>query len=165
MANTRSRATWRVTLLVIGLLTWLSLRPVTGHAHSGTAAFETLKAEGGSDLVLDVRLRVRYSEDQEPADRAFVKVTLRSPDGRTLPTVDLDRENGGIYSGTITVDRPGMWTVEVSSAFPPGSTTLRVDVGDRDGNRTWLVVVGVAGVAVLVGLLVLTARRRGASTK
>jgi len=161
----------RVGLVAVGVIACMGMSPMTvARAHSGNAVFETLQAEGGSDLVIHVRLRVRYSEDRELAERAFLKATPTSPDGRTLPEVDLERETSGVYRGAITVDQPGTWTLAIASAFPPGNTTLTVDVGDEgdktksssqsDGDGQWFAVIGVSGAMGVLGLLVISVRRR-----
>lgn len=160
MVSIRSSVRRRVAVLAVGLLAFLVMSPGTAAAHSGNALFETLQVKGGSDLVIHLRPRVRFDGDRELAERAFVKVTPRAPDGRTLPTVDLERGAGGVYGGAITVDRPGTWTLAVSSAFPPGSTTLRVDVGKHDSSSRWLVIIGIAGTLAALGLVIVVVRRR-----
>lgn len=151
-------------LLALGVIA--SLAPWTiavANAHTGEANFDVLDAASGSDLVIDLRLRVRYSGDNNPAERVFLSVTPTSPDGRELPSVELERRAGGVYQGVISVDEPGRWTLSVTSAFPPGGTSLTVDAGTGEGGGSQLAPVGLAGVVVaglgLVSFVVL--RRRG----
>lgn len=160
--NTLTRVR-RLALLSLLTLAVMGEAPAA-HAHSGSAVFETLQAEGGSDLVIDLRLRVRYSEDNELAERAILSATATSPDGRALGKVDLEREDGGIYRAAIRVDQRGTWTIDIASAFPPGSSSLSVDVGDD--TNTGLPVPVMSAVLLAVGVaFLLWRRRRGKSAR
>lgn len=157
-SSPRSRAA--VALVIAVVVGCVLMRPMSASAHSGNAVFETLTATGGSDLVIDLRVRVRYSADQEPAERAFLKATPHSPEGRTLAAVDLERAAQGIYEGRITVDAPGRWSLVVASAFPPGTTTVAVDVGNESSTLPWFVLGGGAGALALLIAATVAWRRR-----
>ena len=148
----------QVAMVTVGLFAGAVGWPATADAHSGVAVFQTLEAEGGSDLIIDLRVRVRYSEDNELAERAFLSATPTSPRGRKLPEIDLEREAKGVYGGAIQVDDRGKWTIAISSAFPPGSTSISVDVGNDDDVGQRFAVLG--GGAVFVAFLLLVWRRR-----
>jgi hypothetical protein len=122
------------------------------YAHTGSAVFETLQAKARSDRVIDLQVRVRYSVDHELAEQALLSATATSPDGRALPKVEMERARGGIYRASIRVDQQGEWTVIVRSAFPPGNTSITVEVGNGEGSpRLSLVLGAVAVLVVAVG--------------
>lgn len=163
MCQSRHGARFRIAAVTIGLALFAALWPAgDADAHSGSATFETLEARAGSDLVIHLRIAVRYSNDHEPAERAFLSAEATSPDGRKVAAVQLTRGDGGVYAGALHVDEPGEWTVEITSSFPPGRTSLTVDVGDDEDDRSPLVIVGLvaACLALIVVALVLIRRRR-----
>lgn len=146
---------------VAGALLGLTTVVATGDsadAHSGEAVFEVLESSADADLVVHVRTRVRYSGDDEPAERAFLQATARSSDDRALPPVDLERGTDGVYSGDVAVDEPGRWTIEITSAFPPGQTSFDVDVdvgrpgrADQRGPILMAGVTAAIAVAIVIG--------------
>lgn len=68
----------------------------------------------------------------------------------------------GRYEGEVPVDAAGRWTLDITSAFPPGQSSVEVDVGDADdGARGPALIVVAAVVAAAVVVAVLVIRRRG----
>ena len=149
----------RVALLAVLLTGAAITHAPDAHAHAGGAAFETLQAEEGADQVIDVRLRVRYSGDNEPAEGAILTATATSPTGRALTKVQFERQEGGIYRVAVRVDDPGRWVIDVTSAFPPGTTSISVTVGDDDAGPSVPVVAAAVIVAALAAGLVLRRRK------
>lgn len=130
-------------------------------AHSGGAVMEVVTADGADDLAVEVTVDVAYEGDGEPADRAFVTVTPRDDSGRRLEPIDLDRATGGRYIGTIELDQPGRWILDVTSAFPPGSTTIDIAVGGgASGGAAPILTSAAAAVLALVIFVVWRRRRR-----
>lgn len=133
-------------------------------AHGGGADIEVVEAVGGADASVSVRLAITYDDDGEPAEGAIVDVVPVGPDGSSLPAVRLERQaEPGSYAATFDVAEPGRWTLEVTSAFPPGSVEVPVVVGVDDtgsSTATNLVVAAVFGtVGGVLGLWVSQRRR------
>lgn len=134
---------------IAGALLVLALWTSSASAHTGGAVLRVDTSDAKEGLAVDVTVAVNYEGDGEPAERAFVAVTPRAEDGRRLAKQDLERADGGRYTGTIAVDEPGRWTLEVTSSFPPGEATTVVDIGRGSMNRTPIIAGALVAGAVL----------------
>jgi hypothetical protein len=148
-------------------------------AHTGEATFEVQRATATNDRSVELRVAVIYRLDGDPAEGAFLQAVPIAPDGRKLPPVAFEREPGGVYSMRTTVDSEGLWAFEVTSRFPPGSTTIDIEVAkdkeveppsraprgpadeaDGDGAGDLLPVLPVGAVALGVVVLLVVRLRR-----
>jgi len=124
------------------------------HAHGGPATFDVL-----SDLVvaagrLELRVAVAHEADDHPAEGAIVDAVAVGPDGAASPAIPLAHTaDVGVYAGTVALPVPGAWTLTVTSAFPPGTLDLTVDVAaapDTPSPPT-TAVVGAAATPTTAG--------------
>ena len=99
-------------------------------AHGGAATFEVLEAEEVTPGMVGLQVAVSFEADGHDATGAIVDVVPTSPDGEPSPAVRLTRDETGAYAAVLDLREPGAWTLDVTSAFPPGSTEVAVEVGD-----------------------------------
>lgn len=148
----------RWTAVVI-LLSLQALVHGSAGAHGGAAVFDVETDVSGMDVALDVG--ITYETDGEPADGAIVQATGTGPGGERIE-LPLERDGDGRYVASTTVPEDGSWRFTIESSFPPGSTTVEVDVGGSGSNAAanrWA-VLAAAAVAVGIATWLLQRRRR-----
>jgi hypothetical protein len=135
----------RGLVLLATVIACVSALAAPAAAHGGGALFEVLEAAEVSPGTVSLRVAVRYESDGDDAVGALVDVVPTSPTGRPGPAVRLVREEGGgTYAALLELGEPGQWDLALTSSFPPGSTTVAVQVLDPAvaGGRTAVVPAG-----------------------
>ncbi|MBK9179866.1 MAG: FixH family protein [Acidimicrobiales bacterium] len=98
-------------------------------AHGGNAVIEVLAAQPDGVASVLVQVRVTYEVDGHEAEGARVEVTVVDPASSPVSTTALaSAGEPGVYAGSVPVPGAGSWQLEITSAFPPGTTALTVDV-------------------------------------
>jgi hypothetical protein len=171
-----------VTLLIAAGVVLGGALPAAAHGDDGV--FAGTEATPGSGLSVNVRARLVYANDNEPAPGAFVVVDAVDAAGMSTAPELLTDNRDGTYQGVLALPAPGAWTVRFQSMTPnataevaftapapvgptsaptttaTGSTRNGSGNGDEDGGGSTVLVI-VAGVTLAVGaVLVWYSRRR-----
>lgn len=151
------------TLLLLIAGVWSGPIATASHAHEGSAVFEILEADAsGQEVVLQVG--IRYSNDDEGAQGAIVKATGTGPDGETVGPVPLERADDGYYEAVLALPVAGAWELNLTSAFPPGSTTIDLtapeDIAGEDRRGVIAAGIGAALVLAVAGFVLWRRRAR-----
>src|SRR5687767_10119166 len=127
--------------------------------------FSGTEATPGEGLTVDVRARLLYVNDNEPAPGAFVIVDAIDAAGATTPPALLTDNRDGTYVGTLTLPASGAWTLRFNATTPteiaytaetpttttaPATTSTARSGGgngksDDDGIPMGIVALGVVG--------------------
>ena len=154
-------------------------------AAPAAAHGDKIKLEVAGDGANGVTVLARY-DDGHPVDDRILRLVLTATGdgGRTAGPIQLNPapEGRGFYSSGAVL-APGRWTVVVTAPAPDATRTKatidtrppqtarppaaagpdRAEGADGDGGRAWWMIGLLAAVAVVVGGLVLAARRRSAT--
>lgn len=162
----------RVVAFVLAFAAWSTVLAAAwvspADAHEGSAVLDVVEAAEQESLQVDLRVRVVYSNDGEPATGAIVSASGSGPNGATTATVRFERDDDDVYVAVVEVPTPGRWVFDLKSAFPPGSGAVTVTVAGIDGpdDGLGLVAFGAAAAAVAAaGALWVLLRRSGPPRK
>ena len=124
------RAAWMaVSTAVLTAALIFTLTPSAAFAHGGPGSIEVLTTEPVGGSVVHVEVGITYVNDGEPANRATVSVTGTGPDGAVVVETAMGPgDTAGRYLADVPVTGPGPWTLTVSSAFPPATAEVTVEV-------------------------------------
>jgi hypothetical protein len=170
--------------LVVGALLVSCAATSTALAHSDDGVFAGLDATPGTvSLEVQVRARLVYANDGDPAPGATVTVDALSADGVVAPAAALHDNGDGTYEGPLLLPTPGAWTIRFTATTPAAagemayvaepaptttSTTREPDLdasGDGGGGAVLLGVAGAgAAVLVLAAVVLLLVRRSRAGS-
>jgi LPXTG-motif cell wall-anchored protein len=166
-------------LIFTGVLT--AAAPVGAHSSEGLMMVEA--HDTADEDKVEVRARVTYLNDSDPASGASVTVNGLGPAGEALPQQALAPDGSGIYTAVVELPTVGQWTLRVASADPtasgevvytrreatppsssspqptdpPSSDGTETDTGDT---ATWLVPAGLLVLVAVVGGGFFAMRRR-----
>lgn len=119
-----------------GVLVALLALAAPAAAHGGGAVFEVLEASEVAPGRIALRVLVTHGADGDPAAGAIVDVTATGPGGAPAPVRAVRQEDDGVYAASVDVAEPGVWTLVVTSSFPPGTTEVPVAVRGAAGGTT-----------------------------
>jgi hypothetical protein len=90
--------------------------PVGAHGDTGQM---TVEVEPGGDAGrVQVRARIVYADDFEPAPGATVSADAVAPDGSVGVAAPLVYDADGVYAGELALPPGGPWTVRVTATDP-----------------------------------------------
>jgi hypothetical protein len=118
--------------LVVGFGAVMSAAPALAHSETGSMVVEV---RGPSPDQVEVRARVTYANDGDPAPGAAVEATLTGPAGESRP-LTLQDNGDGTYQATTTVDQPGQWTARLTSTTPAATAEATFSVAPSETTTT-----------------------------
>ena len=107
---------------MVALVVLLSAAPAAAHGDEGM--FSGTEATPGEGLTVDVRARLLYVNDNEPAPGAFVIVDAIDAAGATTPPALLTDNRDGTYVGTLTLPASGAWTLRFNATTPTATAEI-----------------------------------------
>ena len=108
----------RLVALAGTVVALLGVATVPAGAHGDTGQM-TVEVEPGSDADrVQVRARIVYANDFEPAPGAAVSADAVAPDGSVGVTAPLAYDADGVYAGELALPPGGPWTVRVTATNP-----------------------------------------------
>jgi hypothetical protein len=184
-----SRAVPFLRRVVLGLVVIGAL--VTGFHSAAVAHSElglmTLDAAAGREaLSADLRARVVYANDREPASSATVLVSGVGPAGAVLPASPMTGGADGVYTAAVLLPGPGTWSFRATAttpeaaaettftaAAPPAPTSVptggseratgrstATNDADANGGSGWAVpAIAIAVVLVVIAAVAVTVGR------
>jgi len=168
---------WSAASLALLLLA----APAAAHGADGALALETQTTN--DPAMVEIRARLTYANDDEPAPGASVTVDGTGPKGESLATQAMTAAGTGIYAATVQLPASGTWTLRVSASTPnavaeieystaaSATTTTAADAAGAvsepatsstsDDSSDWVLPVALGAIIViLVGGAVLVLRKR-----
>ena len=97
-------------------------------AHGDEGEMTVITAEPAGHLKARLQVGLLYENDAELATEATVTVTGSGPDGNTLASTPLPREEGAKYGVTLSGLANGPWTFTVVSENPTAQASASVEV-------------------------------------
>jgi len=90
--------------------------PAGAHSDTGQMTVEVEPANQADRV--QVRARIVYANDFEPASAAVVNADAVAPDGSVAVSAPLRYDADGVYAGELTLPASGTWTVRVTATNP-----------------------------------------------
>jgi hypothetical protein len=117
-----------VATAVAVVLVALNISGAAAHSDEGLMAIETRAV--GDPARVEVRVRITYLNDGEPASGATVTVEGAGPSGAVLAPQPLSAEGAGIYAAVVDLPSSGAWKLRASSTTPNASAETDYDVAE-----------------------------------
>jgi len=167
--------------LVAPLVLLLLAAPAAAHGADGALALETQTTN--DPATVEIRARLTYANDDEPAPGASVTVDGTGPKGESLASETMTAAGAGIYTATLQLPASGTWTLRVTASTPnavaeieystaaAATTTTASGAGTvsepatnsttEDESNTWVLPAALGAVIViLAGGATLILRKR-----
>jgi hypothetical protein len=175
----------RFAILVALACSALALSSGAASAHSDDGLIVVEARETDDETTVEVRARLTYANDGDPASGATVTVEGTGPSGEVLAPQPLSPDGAGIYAAVVALPATGTWKLRVvavgpsavgevgfttrsedaatTTSSPPATpddpTTIATDSGSSD---SWLLPAAVVLIGVILGggMFALYAQRR-----
>jgi len=175
-----------VLSLAVPVVLLLSAAPAVAHGSDGELLLETRPTN--DPATVEIRARLTYANDDEPAPGASVTVDGTGPKGESLATQAMTAAGAGIYAATVQLPASGTWMLRVTATLPSAvgeieystaasATTTTTDATGtiaapatnstaHDDSNDWLLPATLGAVIVILaggGIVILRnrARQRG----
>ena len=93
-------------------------------AHTDTGTFSATRAEPAADGTYTIDLLLTYDNDGHGAEDAALTVTVQGPTGAPVPVTMSPGDRAGAYTGSVSADAAGNYTVTASATEPEAETTF-----------------------------------------
>jgi len=121
------------------LLVLVGGSPGLAHSDTGLLSLETSPAP--QPLGVQVRARLVYVNDRDPASSATVTVEGTGPNGATVPPTTLVSQGDGVYTRVVVVPTAGPWTFRARSATPAATAETQFAIDRMQFPTTTTVAV------------------------
>ena len=171
--------------LAAPLVLLLLAAPAAAHGADGALALEAQTTNDPAKV--EIRARLTYANDREPASGASVTVDGTGPKGESIASETMTAAGAGIYTATVQLPASGTWTLRVTATLPSAvgeieystavaATTTTADATGtvseparssttNDDSNSWLLPAALGAVVVIFagGAMVILRRRARSS--